>query len=87
SDRRAVVDSFVLQDLRRLRRVPRLVFSDRVQQAYPGLLCDLAQGFFTVDNPRPKPRLRALARSAARRHGVRLRHVLSDSFTGWRSFG
>ncbi|MFI8952049.1 FAD-dependent oxidoreductase [Streptomyces sp. NPDC053750] len=85
--RRALDDSFVLTDLRRLRRVPRLVFSDRVQRSYPGLLCDLAQDFFTVDNPRPKPGLGALARSAARRHGVRVRHLLSDAFTGWRSFG
>jgi len=85
--RTALEDSFVLADHRKLRKVPGLVFSDRVQQTYPGLLCDLAQGFFTVDNPRPKPGLRTLARTAARRHGVKLRHLLSDALTGSRSFG
>ncbi|MFC4330687.1 FAD-dependent oxidoreductase [Streptomyces andamanensis] len=80
-------ESFVLADHRRLRRVPGLVFSERMQQTYPGLLCDVAQGFFTVDNPRPKPGLRRLLTGAARRRGLRLRHVLSDAFTGTRSFG
>ncbi|MER6385821.1 FAD-dependent oxidoreductase [Streptomyces sp. NPDC001250] len=85
--RRMLEESFVLADHRRLRRVPGLVFSERVQQSYPGLLCDVAQGFFTVDNPRPKPGLRRLLSGAARRRGVRLRHLLSDAFTGTRSFG
>jgi electron transfer flavoprotein-quinone oxidoreductase len=85
--RRLLEESFVLADHRRLRRVPGLVFSDRVQHTYPALLCDVAQGFFTVDNPRPKPGLRRLLRGAARRRGVRLRHLLSDTFTGTRSFG
>lgn len=85
--RELLEDSFVLADHRRLRRVPGLVFSERVQQAYPQLLCDVAQGFFTVDNPRPKPGLRRLLRDAARARGVRLRHLLSDAFTGSRSFG
>lgn len=84
--RRLLEDSFVLADHRRLRRVPGLVFSDRVQHTYPGLLCDVAQGFFTVDNPRPKPGLRRLLRDAARGRGVRLRHLLSDALSGARSF-
>ncbi|MGQ4389800.1 FAD-dependent oxidoreductase [Streptomyces sp. SAS_270] len=84
--RRLLEDSFVLADHRRLRRVPGLVFSDRVQHAYAGLLCDVAQGFFTVDNPRPKPGLRRLLRDAARGHGVRARHLLSDALSGARSF-
>lgn len=84
--RRLLEESFVLADHRRLRRVPGLVFSDRVQRSYPGLLCDVAQGFFTVDNPRPKPGLRRLVSDAARRRGVRLRHLLSDAFTSARSF-
>ena len=47
-------DQFVLADHKRLRRAPALVLSDRVQQRYPGLLCDLAEGMFTVTNPTPK---------------------------------
>ena len=45
---------FVLADHKRLRKAPALVLSDRVQQRYPGLLCDLAEGMFTVTNPTPK---------------------------------
>ncbi|UUY52480.1 FAD-dependent oxidoreductase (plasmid) [Streptomyces yangpuensis] len=85
--RRALEDSFVLADLRKLRQVPELVFSDRVQRTYPGLLCDLAQDFFTVDNPRPKPGLRRLVTARARARGLKLRHLLSDALTGARSFG
>lgn len=84
--RRALAGSFVLADHRKLRRMPGLLFSDRVQRRYPGFVCDLAQGLFTVDNPRPKPGLRRLLRTAARTHGVTMRHVLSDALTGWRSF-
>ncbi|MET8681268.1 FAD-dependent oxidoreductase [Streptomyces sp. NPDC004647] len=85
--RRMLEDSFVLADHRKLRRVPGLVFSDRVQRAYPGLACDLLQDLFQVDNPRPKPGLRHILRRTARRHGVGLRHALSDVLTGLRSFG
>ncbi|MFF6995249.1 FAD-dependent oxidoreductase [Streptomyces sp. NPDC008313] len=85
--RRMLEDSFVLADHRKLRRVPGLVFSERTQRRYPGLLCDLAEGFFQVDNPRPKPGLGRLLRRTASAHGVRLRHLMSDALTGWRSFG
>ncbi|OEJ36259.1 FAD-dependent oxidoreductase [Streptomyces agglomeratus] len=85
--RSALEESFVLADHRTLRKVPGLVFSDRVQRAYPALVCDLAQGFFSVDNPRPKPGLRRLLLTTARARGVNLRHLLSDAITGLRSFG
>jgi electron transfer flavoprotein-quinone oxidoreductase len=85
--RRLLEDSFVLADHRKLRRAPGLVFSERMQQRYPALLCDLAEEFFRVDNPRPKPGLRRLLRRSAAAHGVRLRHLLSDALTAWRSFG
>ncbi|MET9824578.1 FAD-dependent oxidoreductase [Streptomyces sp. NPDC006349] len=84
--RRALEESFVLADHRRLRRVPGLVFSDRVQHLYPRLACDMAEAFFTVDNPRPKPGLRKLALTAARAHGLKARHLLSDALTALRSF-
>ncbi|MGI5472185.1 FAD-dependent oxidoreductase [Streptomyces sp. CA-132043] len=85
--RRMLADSFVLADHRKLRRVPGLVFSDRVQQAYPGLACDVLQSLFQVDNSSPKPGLRRILRRTARRHGVALHHALSDAFTALRSFG
>ncbi|MGW0818714.1 FAD-dependent oxidoreductase [Streptomyces viridiviolaceus] len=85
--RRLLEDSFVLADHRKLRRAPGLVFSERVQRQYPGLVCDVVQGMFQVDNPRPKPGLRRLLTRAARDRRVRLRHLLSDTLTGLRSFG
>ena len=46
---------FVLADHKRLRRAPALVLSDRIQHRYPGMICDLVEGMFTVTNPTPKP--------------------------------
>lgn len=78
---------FVLADHKRLRRAPALVLSDRVQQRYPGLLCDLAEGMFTVDNPTPKPGGLRVTRTAAARHGVKLRQLAADTLRGMRIFG
>ncbi|WP_199430487.1 FAD-dependent oxidoreductase [Qaidamihabitans albus] len=85
--RRLLEKSFVLADHKKLRDAPGLVLSERVQHRYPGLVCDLAEGMFTVDNPRPKPGLRRLLRRAARHNGVRMRELARDALTGLRSFG
>ena len=78
---------FVLADHKRLRKAPALVLSDRVQQRYPGLLCDLAEGMFTVTNPTPKPGGLRLTRAVAARHGVKLRQLAADTLRGLRIFG
>ncbi len=78
---------FVLADHKRLRRAPALVLSDRVQRSYPGLLCDLAEGMFTVTNPTPKAGGLRLTRAAAARHGVKLRELAADTLRGMRIFG
>jgi electron transfer flavoprotein-quinone oxidoreductase len=78
SYRRALASSFVLADHKRLRNAPKLVMADRLQQRYPGLLCDLAEGVFTVTNPHPKPGLLKLARRTARRHGVSPKALVRD---------
>lgn len=85
--RTALERSFVLGDHKRLREAPGLVLSDRVQQRYPGMVCDLVEGMFTVDNPRPKPGGRALLRRAMKRNGVRLRDLAKDALTALRTFG
>lgn len=79
--------NFVLADHRRLRGAPGLVLSDRVQQRYPGLLCDLAEGMFTVTNPTPKAGALSLTRAAAAAHGVKLRQLAADGLRGLRIFG
>jgi electron transfer flavoprotein-quinone oxidoreductase len=84
--RQDLESQFVLADHRRLRDAPGLVLSPRVQQRYPGLVCDLAEGLFTVTNPAPKPGLARLARTSARRNGVRLSGLLRDAVAGARVF-
>ena len=86
SYRRDLESGFVLADHKRLRRAPGLVLSDRVQQRYPGMICDIAEGMFTVTNPRPKPGMLRLARSAARRNGIRVGELLRDAAAGARVF-
>ena len=80
-------NQFVLADHKRLRKAPSLVLSERVQQRYPGLLCDLAEGMFTVTNPTPKAGGWKVTRAAAARHGVSLRHLAADTVRGLRIFG
>ena len=84
--RRALESDFVLADHRRLRGAPSLVLSERVQRRYPGLLCDLAEGIFTVTNPAPKPGFSTLLRRSARQHGVRLTDLARDALAGLRVF-
>jgi electron transfer flavoprotein-quinone oxidoreductase len=84
--RRELESAVVLADHKRLRGAPRLVLSERVQQRYPGMLCDLAEGVFTVTNPVPKPGLARLAHRSAKRNGVRLSGLLRDTLSGARVF-
>lgn len=79
--------TFVLADHTKLRGAPHLILGERVQQRYPEIVCDIAQGMFTVENPLPKPGLGRIARNALKRHGVRLRDLARDGRDIWRSFG
>jgi electron transfer flavoprotein-quinone oxidoreductase len=79
--------TFVLKDHRKLRRAPHLVLSERVQQRYPALATNVVERMFRIDNPDPKPGLRRILREERQRAGVRVRELLSDAYSGWRSFG
>lgn len=85
--RRRLEATFVLQDHRKLRRAHRLVLSGRVQRQYPEFVCNLVEQMFTVDNPEPKPGLLRIARSEARRSGLRVRDLARDALDGLRAFG
>ncbi len=87
SYRRAIEHSFVLADHRKMRRAPALLLSERMQQRYAGLICDVAEDFFTVTNPAPKPGLRRLLRRQVRRHGVKVSDLARDGLVSWRTFG
>jgi electron transfer flavoprotein-quinone oxidoreductase len=80
-------DSFVLKDHRKLRNIPELVLSDRVQHSYPGFVTAILQRMFQVDNPQAKPGLRRIVREERKRAGIKLRHLLRDGWIGMRGFG
>ena len=84
--RRRLSSSFVLKDHRKLRRAPHFVLSDRVQNHYPQLACDLVEQLFTVENPRPKKGGIAAARAALRHSDLRLREIARDAWTAMRTF-
>jgi electron transfer flavoprotein-quinone oxidoreductase len=79
--------NFVLRDHRKLRHVPELVLSDRVQHAYPSFVTSVVERMFHVDNPHPKPGLRRIVREERKRAGIKLRHLLRDGWIGMRGFG
>jgi electron transfer flavoprotein-quinone oxidoreductase len=78
---------FVLRDHRKLAGAPGLVMSERVQQRYPQLVCNLVEGMFTVTNPTPKTGALKLVRAEAKRAGVRLRDLARDGWAGLRTYG
>jgi electron transfer flavoprotein-quinone oxidoreductase len=85
--RRRLESSFVLADHRRLRRVPDLVLSTRIQDQYPQVVCNAVERLFRVDNPDPKPGGWRVLREETRRAGVRVRDLARDGWTALRSFG
>ena len=84
---RRLASTFVLRDHRKLRRVPALVLSDRVQHEYPQLAANVVERMFRVDNPAPKPGLRRIVKEERKRAGIRLRHLARDAWAGVRGFG
>ena len=85
--RERLEDTFVLRDHRKLAAAPHLVMSERVQQRYPQLVCNLVESLFTVTNPTPKTGARTLVRREAKRAGVRLRDLAGDGWKALRTFG
>jgi electron transfer flavoprotein-quinone oxidoreductase len=61
--------------------------SHRVQREYPQLVANVAERIFTVDNPRPKPGFRRIARQELKASGVRLRDLLRDGWAGLKGYG
>jgi len=85
--RRRIETNFVMADHRKLADVPDLIMSERVQQLYPQIACNVAERIFTVENPRPKPGFNAIARSELKSAGVRVRDIAKDAIKGLRSYG
>lgn len=85
--KKALEESFVLADHRRFKGAPELVLSDRMQHAYPALVCSLVEEIFTVANPTPKEGIGRIARRQARQHGIGLKEIARDAWRAWRVFG
>ncbi|MEY4361658.1 MAG: hypothetical protein RL391_964 [Actinomycetota bacterium] len=80
-------NSFVLRDHRKLKNIPGLVLSDRVQSKYPGFVTSVIERVFRVDNPNPKPGLRRIVREERKRAGIGLLDLVRDGWKGMRGFG
>jgi electron transfer flavoprotein-quinone oxidoreductase len=78
--------SFVLQDHKKLRHAPHIVLSDRIQHSMPKLACDILEGMFTVENPKPKRGLLKVARKARKTSGVRLVDLAKDAVAALRTY-
>ncbi|MGI8661994.1 MAG: FAD-dependent oxidoreductase [Acidimicrobiales bacterium] len=84
--RRRLQESFVLQDHKKLRHAPHIVLSDRIQHNMPKLACDILEGMFTVENPKPKRGLLKVGRAAQRASGLRLRDLARDAASALRTY-
>lgn len=82
-----LTESFVLADHEKLKAIPGLVLSDRVQHQYPQMIANVVERVFRVDNPTPKPGLRRIAFEERKRAKVRWRDLLRDAWVGLRGFG
>jgi electron transfer flavoprotein-quinone oxidoreductase len=78
---------FVLDDHKKLRHVPHLVLSDRVQNQYPAMVANVAERMFRVDNPTPKPGLRRIVREERKKAGVSWRDLVKDGLQALKGFG
>jgi electron transfer flavoprotein-quinone oxidoreductase len=85
--RRRLEEGWVLTDHRKVRRAPHFLLSDRVQQRYPELACNVLEELFTVRNPQPKKGISAIARPLLKRSGVKFRDLARDGRDAWRTYG
>jgi electron transfer flavoprotein-quinone oxidoreductase len=79
--------TFVLRDHKKLRKIPGLVLSDRVQQKYPAFVTGVVERVFRVENPSPKPGLRRIVKEERKKAGIGRRDLMKDGWTGLRGFG
>ena len=84
--RQRLEKGFVLQDHKKLRHAPHIVLSDRVQHSMPKLACDILEGMFTVENPKPKRGMLKVGRAAQKASGLRLRDLARDAINAARTY-
>lgn len=80
-------ETFVLKDHKKLRKIPHLVLSDRVQHKYPNFVTGIVERMFRVENPDPKPGVRRILREERKKAGISLIDLVRDALTGLKGFG
>ena len=80
-------ETFVLKDHKKLRKIPHLVLSDRVQHKYPMFVTGIVERMFSVENPHPKPGVRRIVREERKKAGIKLSDLIRDALTGLKGFG
>ncbi|MEY3796013.1 MAG: hypothetical protein RLZZ170_27 [Actinomycetota bacterium] len=80
-------ETFVLKDHKKLRKIPHLVLSDRVQHKYPNFVTGIVERMFRVENPNPKPGVRRILREERKKAGISLIDLVRDALTGLKGFG
>jgi electron transfer flavoprotein-quinone oxidoreductase len=80
-------ETFVLKDHKKLRKIPHLVLSDRVQHKYPNFVTGIVERMFRVENPDPKPGVRRILREERKKAGISLMDLIRDALTGLKGFG
>ena len=80
-------ETFVLKDHKKLRKIPHLVLSDRVQHKYPNFVTGIVERMFRVENPNPKPGVRRILREERKKAGISLMDLIRDALTGLKGFG
>ncbi len=85
--RKRIESNFVLKDHKKLRGAPHFVLSERVQEKYPQVVCDLVEQLFTVENPKPKPGGVKAAWRQFRKTDLKITEVARDAWSVLRTFG
>jgi electron transfer flavoprotein-quinone oxidoreductase len=83
----ALDKSWVLADHRKVRRAGHFLLSERVQDRYPQLACELMEQLYTVENPRPKRGVGAILGPLRKKHGIGVRELAADARDAYKTFG
>ena len=71
--------SWVLQDHKKVRRAAHLLLSERMQDRYPRLACELFEQLYTVENPKRKRGALTIARPLRKKYGIGFRDLAKDA--------
>ncbi len=84
---RLLENNWVLQDHKKVRKAAHFLLSDRVQNRYPQLACELMEQLYTVENPSRKRGVGAIAKTLRKRHNISYRELAKDAKDSASIFG